>query len=125
MSSNALPATIVVEQKARIMGTDVSVHLAVLPAKQARAQQVIEQCMKWLRKVDKRLTRFDPQSELCQLNASPGRWRQVSPLLFQATKVALAGAANSDGLFDPALAGQMEASGYDRDFDLLSRSASA
>jgi thiamine biosynthesis lipoprotein len=112
-----------VEETARIMATDVSVHLAVAPGEEAQARQALERCLDWLREVERRLTRFDPQSELCQLNAAAGRWQPVSPLLFAAVDAAVAGAKASDGLFDPTLADQMESAGYDRDYALLPRRA--
>ncbi|HEY7127260.1 MAG TPA: FAD:protein FMN transferase [Ktedonobacterales bacterium] len=123
MSTNEQQEALLVEQFARMMGTDVSVHLSVAPSDEEKAQQAIARCLDWLREVDRTLTRFDPQSELCQLNAAAGRWVPVSTLLFTAVEAAIAGAKASDGLFDPTLAEQMEATGYDRDFDLLERRA--
>jgi thiamine biosynthesis lipoprotein len=108
-----------------MMVTDVSIHLSVAPAEEEKARQVLERGMDWLRRVERSLTRFDPQSDLCQLNAAAGRWAAASPLLFNAVAAAIAGAKASDGLFDPTLADQMEAAGYDRDYGLLARSAEA
>jgi thiamine biosynthesis lipoprotein len=110
---------LLVEQTRRIMGTDVSVYVAVPPSEQASAQAAIEACMAWLREVDRRLTRFNPASELCQLNAASGKWRPVSRLLFTAVQEALTAAEMSAGLFDPTLLPQLEALGYDRDFALI------
>ncbi len=112
---------LLVEQSSRIMATDVSVHLAVPPAEVPRARAAIEACLEWLREVERRLTRFDPASELCQLNSTAGRWQPVSRLLFTAVRQAIRGARASAGLFDPTLLSHLEALGYDRDFSLLSR----
>ncbi len=112
-----------VEQSSRIMATDVSVHLAVPPDKEASAQAAIETCLAWLREVERRLTRFDPASELCQLNEAAGEWCPVSELLFSAVREALRAAEASAGLFDPALLPQLQALGYDRDFAQLARHA--
>lgn len=114
---------VLVEETARIMATDVSIHLSVAPSEEARARQGLALGMDWLRRVERVLTRFDPESELSQLNAAAGSWFSASGLLFLAVEAAVAGARSSDGLFDPTLAGQMEAAGYDRDYGLLPRSA--
>ena len=114
---------LVVEQTRRIMGTDVSVYVAVPPSEQASAQAAVEACMAWFRDVDRRLTRFNTTSELCQLNDASGEWRTVSRLTFTAVQEALAAAETSAGLFDPTLLSQLEALGYDRDFALIGSDA--
>ncbi|HEY7349344.1 MAG TPA: FAD:protein FMN transferase [Ktedonobacterales bacterium] len=112
-----------VEQTTRMMATDVSVHVAVPPAEEASAQAAIAACMAWLREVEQRLTRFNPESELCQLNNAAGHWRGVSRLTFTAVQEALIAAEMSDGLFDPTLLPQLEALGYDRDFAQITSEA--
>jgi thiamine biosynthesis lipoprotein len=112
-----------VEQTSRIMATDVSAHVAVPPSEEARAQAAIAACMTWLREVERRLTRFQPESELCRLNSAAGSWRSVSRLLFGAVQEALTAAESSAGLFDPTLLPQLEALGYDRDFAEIARNA--
>jgi thiamine biosynthesis lipoprotein len=112
-----------IEQTSRIMATDVSAHVAVPPAEEAGAQVAVEACMAWLREVDRRLTRFNPESELCQLNNAAGSWRGVSRLVFTAVQEALIAAEASDGLFDPTLLPQLEALGYDRDFAQIASDA--
>src|SRR5690242_10495237 len=96
--TNAHPDLLLVEQSTHMMGTDVSIHLSVAPADKEKARHALERGMDWLRRVERGLTRFDPQSELCQLNAAAGRWMPVSPLLFTAVEAAIAGAKASDGL---------------------------
>jgi FAD:protein FMN transferase len=59
-----------------------------------------------------RLTRFDPSSELCALNADPRPVVPASPLLRAAVRAALAGAILTDGLADPTLLGAVEHAGY-------------
>lgn len=112
-----------IEQYARIMATDVCVHLACAPDVAAAATAAIEACLEWLREVDRRLTRFDEESELCRLNASGGEWRTVSPLLYEVIEHSLVAARASNGLFDPALLSLIERWGYDRDFALLADGA--
>ena len=59
-----------------------------------------------------RLTRFDPGSELCALNADPRRVVPASPLLRRAVAAALLGARRTGGLADPTLLDAVEAAGY-------------
>jgi thiamine biosynthesis lipoprotein len=122
MTSAVGQARLLVEQRARIMATEVSVHLAVAPEEEASASAALASCLAWLREVERRLTRFNAESELSQLNSRAGRWCEVSSLLFAAVHEALAAARASDGLFDPALLSHLEALGYDRDFSLLAQS---
>jgi thiamine biosynthesis lipoprotein len=61
-----------------------------------------------------RLTRFDPASELCALNADPRAEVPASPLLRRAVQAALLGARQTGGLADPTLLGAVEAAGYAR-----------
>jgi thiamine biosynthesis lipoprotein len=61
-----------------------------------------------------RLTRFDPTSELCALNADPRAEVPASPLLRRAVQAALLGARRTGGLADPTLLGAVEAAGYAR-----------
>ena len=110
-----------VEQTNRIMGTDVSVHVAAPPSQEADARAAVEAAMAWLREVDQRLTRFNPESELCQLNDASGEWHTVSELVFTAVQEALNAAEMSAGLFDPTMLPQLEALGYDRDFAEIAR----
>ena len=59
-----------------------------------------------------RLTRFDPASELCALNADPRPVVPASRLLRQAVAAALLGARRTGGLADPTLLDAIEAAGY-------------
>ncbi len=59
-----------------------------------------------------RLTRFDPGSELCALNADPREEVPVSTLLRRAVQAALLGAWRTGGLADPTLLDAVERTGY-------------
>jgi thiamine biosynthesis lipoprotein len=61
-----------------------------------------------------RLTRFDPASELCALNADPRPVVPASRVLRTAVRAALAGARLTGGLADPTLLGALEGAGYAR-----------
>ena len=58
------------------------------------------------------LTRFDPGSELCALNADPRPVVPASELVRALVEAAIAAARRSDGLVDPTLLGAIEAAGY-------------
>jgi len=64
---------------------------------------------------ERRLTRFDPASELSALNVSPVDIVPASPLLRRFVVGALWAAERSGGLVDPTLLGPLRAAGYDRD----------
>ncbi len=72
-----------------------------------------------LAEIDIACSRFRPDSELSRLNASPGRWVRVSPLLAEGLQLALAAARLTDGDVDPTLGRSLELCGYDRDWRLL------
>lgn len=67
------------------------------------------------------LTRFDPSSELCQLNRSAGGCQRVSSLLYDVVEAAMWAARATQGLFDPTMLRTMESIGYDRSFELVQR----
>lgn len=125
MTSAVGQACLLVEQRERMMATEVSLHLAVAPGEEASARGALAGCFAWLREVERRLTRFQAESELSRLNEKAGRWCGVSAMLFAAVSEALDAAQASAGLFDPALLPHLEALGYDRDFSLLPRHPSA
>jgi thiamine biosynthesis lipoprotein len=59
-----------------------------------------------------RLTRFDPTSELCLLNAHPGDSVRVSPIMACFVAAAIDAAHRTDGLVDPTLVSEIERAGY-------------
>lgn len=67
---------------------------------------------RFIRDFDRRLSRFNPQSELCALNADPRSTVKVSSLLAQLVAAALRAAEISAGLVDPTLLAQLERAGY-------------
>ncbi|HST87208.1 MAG TPA: FAD:protein FMN transferase [Ktedonobacterales bacterium] len=120
--SNSITATasrIVVARSARMMGTEVSVQVAVAPGERSAAEAAAATCMAWLAEVDQRLSRFRPESDLCRLNADAGRWHRCSDVLYACVERAVVAARASGGLFDPTLLPRLEALGYDRDFALI------
>ncbi len=115
MAASAAPQTLV-EDHQPMMGTRVSLHVAVEPAQRERAGTAIAACFGWFREAAARLTRFDEASELSRLNARAGEWAAVSDVLYSCARAAHRAAVASDGLFDFTLLSRLERLGYDRDF---------
>lgn len=69
--------------------------------------------------VDAVCSRFRPDSDLSRVNAHPGRWVEVDPLLLEAVRVACLAAEQTSGLVSPLLGRTLVQLGYDRDFSLL------
>jgi thiamine biosynthesis lipoprotein len=68
---------------------------------------------------EKRLSRFDPDSELSRLNSNEHGVIEVSPTLFDALEVALLAAETTGGLYDPTILDSLEHAGYDRSFEWI------
>ena len=75
--------------------------------------------------VDLACSRFRPDAELCRLYRRAGTPVRVSPLLFDALRVACDVAERTDGAVDPTVGRALEALGYDRDFSEVSPDALA
>jgi thiamine biosynthesis lipoprotein len=86
------------------MGTRVRL-LASVPSPLPDARAEVEQ-------LAARLTRFDPRSELCALNADPRPVVPGSADVRAAVRAALRGAELTGGLADPTLLGPLERAGY-------------
>ena len=69
--------------------------------------------------VDEVCSRFRPDSDLSRVNAHPGDWVEVDPLLVAAVEVAVEAARATEGLVHPLLGRQLVELGYDRDFGEL------
>jgi thiamine biosynthesis lipoprotein len=66
----------------------------------------------WIEDYARRLSRFEPDSELCRLNADPAHLVRATPLLRLAVRAAQWAAQHSGGLVDPTLLGALERAGY-------------
>lgn len=69
--------------------------------------------------MERRLSRFDPHSELSQLNNFDGEDFSASPILFSVMQAALWAAIATGGLYDFTLHTQLAHAGYDRSFEKL------
>lgn len=81
--------------------------------------EVLVDVQRLFNSIECRLSRFDPASELSQLNASTQEAFQASPTLLDALEVALWAAEATGGLYDPTILKSLEKAGYDRSFDRL------
>lgn len=70
----------------------------------------------WIGLNHRRLTRFDPTSELSRLNAAAGRWVRISPTLEDVLREALRAHSVSGGLVNAGVLPSLLAAGYTRSF---------
>jgi len=68
---------------------------------------------------EKRLSRFDPHSELSQLNNAETGVFNASPILLDTVEAALAAAQATHGLYDPTILTCLEEAGYNRSFEQI------
>ena len=71
--------------------------------------------------MDRACSRFDRESELSRLNASPNVVTSVSPTFGHALRTALTVADLTNGLVTPTILPALRAAGYDRDYDAFVR----
>lgn len=95
-----------------VMGT-----IATIQVVDSRScEELVERAFEWFIQIEARCSRFDPQSELMQLTAQAGIEVSVSAILYEAVQFALAVAEETGGAFDPAVGRQMEAAGFNREY---------
>jgi len=82
-----------------------------LPDHQARLNEVPG----WFDDWEQHLSRFRPDSELCQVNRRGGQGH-ISEVMSQVVREALAAQRQTDGLVNPLLLNALGSAGYDRNF---------
>lgn len=100
----------------RAMNTSILLAAEGNPASLAEG---FRQTKALIRQHEARLTRFAPDSELCALNLSAGKWFRASPELFEVVSLARRYHEETCGLFNPAILPLLEEAGYDRSMDDL------
>lgn len=113
------PAAVCLRRRWSGFGTTVALRLWPRPERLALGALRLSQSAAFLRRAERRLSRFRPASELSLLNQQAGTPVAVSRLLFRLVTAALAAARATDGLFDPTVHRAMLAAGYTRSFDRL------
>ena len=108
MSTMVAPA----ELRFRAMGSDVHVLVDGPPALLQVARDRVEE-------LERRWSRFRPDSEISRLNALAGSAMVVSPETLGLVGRALEGARVTGGRFDPTVLGDLLRAGYDRTFEAL------
>ena len=102
-----------------MMGTVVTIIVVRAgDAEPQEEQPVVERALGWFRQVEATCSRFTADSELSRLCA-PERVDtpvEVSVLLMEATRFALALAAETRGAFDPTVGRRMEAEGFNVEY---------
>lgn len=101
------------------MGTIVTIEIPATDADTdqiSQLQQSIDLAFEWFFEVEKRCTRFNPNSEVMQLTAHTGRAVPVSDIVYEAVQFAVAVAEETDGLFDPTMGQAMEKRGFNREY---------
>ena len=93
------------------MGTTVTIT-----AEGCHFEEAVDGVERLFAEREARFSRFRPDSELSEMNARAGAWARVSPQFADLLRLALDGAAESAGLFDPTVLPALTAAGYDRDF---------
>jgi thiamine biosynthesis lipoprotein len=84
-----------------------------------------ERAFDWFRRIEAVCGRFDPDSEVQLLSTCVNEPANVTDILFETTRFALALAEETDGAFDPTVGYRMERRGFDRDYRTGERIASA
>ncbi|HEY8414747.1 MAG TPA: FAD:protein FMN transferase, partial [Thermaerobacter sp.] len=108
----------------RAMDTDVEALVEVPPARRRQAARLLVWTRRWFRLLERRLSRFRPDSDVARVNRGAGSGPVgISGLTVAVLARALQLAAWSDGLFDPAGLTALEAAGYDRPLARLRRPA--
>ncbi len=83
------------------------------------AGEGLQKAERFFHEVEARFSRFQPDSELAELNRTPEQAVPVAPDLAELIGLALAAARDSGGVFDPTVIDALEAAGYDRSITLI------
>ena len=98
--------------KFRALNTDV-----LVAAQGPSAKDGIQAAREYIQASERRLSRFQPESELSQLNRSAGQWFNTSPEMLDVLQKARKFFDITGGLFDPSVLPDLIRAGYDRSMD--------
>ncbi len=94
------------------MGSHVRLLIGEPGPGMAPAEEAAAQGQRFVEDFDRTLSRFNPSSELCRLNADPRERVPASELMRRAIEAGVLAAEWSDGLVDPTLVDEIEGAGY-------------
>jgi thiamine biosynthesis lipoprotein len=103
----------------RAMGTTVEV-VAV-----GGRPEVLDVARGRIEHLERRWSRFLPDSDISRLNAANGAPVILTAVTFDLITLAVAWSQASEGTFDPTVIDALEAAGYDRTFDAIDREAAS
>src|SRR5262245_52626516 len=106
------------ETRFPLMGTQAHVVITCHPAVERRLTELAE---RELQLMERRWSRFLPDSELSRLNAAAGKSVIVSADTFSVIKSAVDAWEHTDGRFDPTIHDALCTIGYDRTFTDVAR----
>ncbi len=103
----------------RAMGTNCAVSASARPGDADHARRAVAAGRAEVDACESALSRFDPASDLCRLNAADGAWVEVDERLLGALSACLEARRDTAGRFDPTILPVLAAAGYDRSFEQL------
>ncbi len=103
----------------RVMGSEA--HVAIVGGRAG----LLDRALARLDELERRWSRFLPDSEISQLNRSAGRPIVVDRTTYGVVAAAVEAWRWSGGRYDPTVGGTMARAGYDRSFDELDARSSA
>lgn len=96
------------------MDTTINVQVITTAEEVEKIKILLDLLPAWFAGVEKVLSRFDPSSELSRINSGSGGIYEVSDILAEVVELALKANRLTNGIFDPAILGELEQAGYDR-----------
>ncbi len=101
-------------------GTEIDFQIVVADQdKIVEAEKDLEQAERKCDEIEKIFSRFDTESELMKINSQLGVSWPASTQLVEIAKLALSYNQETSGYFDPRIIGELEATGYNCDFEKI------
>ncbi len=107
------------------MNTLIEVTLEHHGSGSPTVSQLLEACSDWFESVERRFSRFLPDSELQYMNRHRGKPTFLSKAMTEVLSLAEMYHAQTNGLFSYSLLDALQHAGYDRSFEQISQSVQA
>ncbi|MFD2369532.1 FAD:protein FMN transferase [Brevibacillus sp. GCM10020057] len=105
--------------RCRAMNTEIETMLENQPGQvKCELEQTVD---RWFRAIERRFSRFLPESELSRLNSYSGKLTLVSAAMAEVLLLADMYRSQTEGLFTPFVYDALRAAGYDRSFEQLDK----